>query len=136
MAKTVQPVDLHVGRKMRERRILCKLSQGRLGDLIGVSFQQIQKYEKGANRVGASRLLQIADALEVPASFFFDDIPSARSISRLPGADGAAGFAITRESVELVRAFNAIPDRATRRRIVQLVRTIADSTARAAESAA
>lgn len=136
MTKQAQPVDQHVGLKVRERRILRGVSQERLGELVGVSFQQIQKYEKGLNRIGASRLSQIAAVLEVPVSYFFDDSAPVRSQPGDGDAADAGTFLVTHESVELVRAFMAIPDRETRRRIIQLARSIADSAARATASAA
>lgn len=121
------PVDVHVGLRLRMRRMMLSLSQEKLGEALGVSFQQIQKYEKGSNRIGAGRLQDIARRLEVPISYFYDD---------MPGSEPATGFADTgvsyvselltsSDGVELTRAFLRVKDPAVRRRIVELVKSIA-----------
>ena len=76
--KTPNPIDEHVGRRLRMRRRMLAMSQGKLGDALGLTFQQVQKYEKGANRIGASRLQQISHILQVPVAFFFEDLPATR----------------------------------------------------------
>ena len=87
MIKVPNPIDKHVGARVRMRRLMVGMSQGKLGEALNVTFQQVQKYEKGANRIGASRLQQLARVLEVPPAFFFDGAPS---------SDGSAvGFAET-----------------------------------------
>ena len=128
------PVDVHVGGRIKLRRTLLGLSQERLGDALGLTFQQVQKYERGANRVSASRLHDMARALGVPIGYFFDDLPSEAA-----RATGAAGFAenqegfgagippdllARRESVDLVQAFWRIPDATVRRKLLDLVRVM------------
>ncbi|MEQ8657278.1 MAG: helix-turn-helix domain-containing protein [Hyphomicrobiales bacterium] len=121
------PVDVHVGTRLRMRRMMLSISQEKLGDALGVSFQQIQKYEKGTNRIGAGRLRDIATELKVPIPYFYDD---------LPGEEPAMGFAesgmsyvsellTSSDGVELTRAFLRVKDPAVRRRIVDLVKSIA-----------
>src|SRR6478736_9583220 len=100
MAKrSPDPVDRHVGARIRMRRLMLKLSQPQLGDALGLSFQQLQKYEKGTNRVGASRLQHIASILQVPVSFFFEELPIQRSeraqISDAPSPESVAAFVST-----------------------------------------
>lgn len=123
------PVDVHVGTRIRLRRTLMGLSQEKLGELVGLTFQQIQKYEKGANRVGASRLYQFAKVLEVPPSFFFDDMPDDVSGGPLSGMNEpepepyeTADPMTKRETLELVRAYYKIDDALVRRRLFELVK--------------
>ena len=133
------PVDIHVGRRLRQRRALLGLSQEKLGRAVGLTFQQIQKYERGANRIGASRLLQLSRALAVPIAYFFEDAPgqparAGRKVeSKLKGsphkasAEDAAGrdpFS-RRETLELVRAYYAIANPFVRKRVLELVRALA-----------
>ena len=131
------PIDVHVGSRIRLRRTLLGMSQERLGDALGLTFQQIQKYERGVNRVGASRLFDLSRVLDVPISFFFDDMPET-----LSGAHGgsaqprrAAGFAESqegfgdeqmgrRETLELVRAYYRITDPAVRKRVFELIKSL------------
>jgi len=115
------PVDVHVGARMRLRRTLLGLSQEKLGALIGLTFQQVQKYERGANRIGASRLFDIARVLDVPVSYFFDQIDPATAASSpvavitgaavnpLPGADLDGDPMTRRKTIELVRNYYALP---------------------------
>jgi transcriptional regulator with XRE-family HTH domain len=140
------PVDVHVGGRIRLRRALMGLSQERLGDALGLTFQQVQKYERGANRVSASRLYELSGVLDVPVSFFFDGMdsgqPGTRTTGGIPGfaqaqeafggaPDGAASPAseITlfsrRETIELVRIYYRIEDPAMRRRVLDLIRMMA-----------
>ena len=110
------------------RRKMLGLSQEKLGDRLGITFQQIQKYEKGTNRIGASRLQAMANALDVPVSYFFpDQATSDGGGLQEPGADFVMDFMSTTEGVELSRAFMRISDAKVRRKIVELVRALADS---------
>lgn len=127
--KSPNPVDKHVGSRVRMRRMMIGMSQEKLGENLGITFQQIQKYEKGTNRIGASRLQHISTVLGVSISFFFDGIPSAT-----PGTPGFAedaspayvsDFLATSEGIALTRAFLKIPDSKVRRRIVDLVEALA-----------
>lgn len=126
------PVDVHVGARIKLRRTLLGLSQERLGDALGLTFQQVQKYERGANRVSASRLHDMARALEVPIGFFFDDLPAeaARATGAVGFAEGQEPFGIPpdllarRESIELVQAFWRIDDATQRRRVLDLVKAM------------
>ncbi|MCI0430134.1 MAG: helix-turn-helix transcriptional regulator [Rhodospirillales bacterium] len=117
--------DLHVGQRLRLRRTLLGLSQGELGRRVGLTFQQIQKYERGANRIGASRLVDLAAALGVAPAWFFEEIPVPhRAHDRKPDRDTAQGIG-GREALELIRLFNQIKDRRVRERILALVRAVA-----------
>lgn len=115
------PIDVHVGGRLRLRRTLMGLSQTELARAVSLTFQQVQKYESGANRVSASRLYHIAEALDVPVSFFFDDIP------RVDGEDEAprASFEPDRELLELTRNYRSIGDGEVRRGIYELVKRLA-----------
>ena len=133
VAKKPNPIDIHVGSRVRLRRMLLSMSQEKLGDQMGLTFQQIQKYEKGTNRIGASRLYNIAQILEVPVQFFFDDAPLAAGQSE--GVSGMSEpkmenflyeFISTRDGLELIRAFVSIRDPKVRKRVVDLVRTLSN----------
>lgn len=126
--KSPNPIDIHVGSRIRLRRMMLSMSQEKLGDALGITFQQIQKYEKGTNRVGASRLQHIATVLKVPVSFFFEDAPGA------PDEAGGFGeqshtyvvdFLSSSEGLSLNKAFVRIKDSRVRRRIVDLVQSLA-----------
>jgi transcriptional regulator with XRE-family HTH domain len=123
------PVDVHVGARMRMRRTLLGLSQEKLGDALGLTFQQVQKYERGANRVGASRLHQLSRALDVPVSYFFDEMSDGDpSPPGPPAADDPPAEAdpmTRRETLELVRAYYRIRDPSVRRRVFELTKTLA-----------
>jgi transcriptional regulator with XRE-family HTH domain len=125
MAKTPNPIDKHVGARLRMRRLMVGMSQGRLGEALDVTFQQIQKYEKGANRIGASRLQQLARVLEVPPAFFFEDAPSfepgAAAFAEPAASAYVVDFLSTSEGLQLNRAFVQIRDPKVRKRIVDLV---------------
>ena len=125
--KKPNPIDIHVGSRIRLRRNILGISQERLGEKLGITFQQIQKYEKGTNRVGASRLQAIASILGVPVSFFFDDAPGATASEMVEGKamNVVLDFLGTAEGLQLNRAFVRIHDRAIRRRIIELVRALA-----------
>ena len=125
------PVDVHVGSRVRLRRTLLGMSQERLAEALGLTFQQVQKYERGANRIGASRLHQLSRILEVPVSFFFEEmtVAPARAASQTGLAEEQAGFAHDpmgrRETLELVRAYYRIPDEKVRKRIFEMVKAVA-----------
>ncbi|MFX4220041.1 MAG: helix-turn-helix domain-containing protein [Thalassobaculum sp.] len=128
-ATNPNPIDIHVGARVRLRRTLLGMSQERLGEALGLTFQQVQKYERGANRVGASRLFELAKALGVPVSYFFDDMPEGGSPEPSAGPAGQAQEdpMRRRETIELVRAYYSIPDETARRRLYELMRSIAGS---------
>jgi transcriptional regulator with XRE-family HTH domain len=127
--KSPNPIDVHVGGRVRVRRILMNLSQEKLGDKIALTFQQVQKYEKGMNRISASKLYEIARALEVPVHFFFEGI-SVDGDDTTPGfaeggGDGSVvDFLHTAEGLRLNKAFVEIDNPAVRRKIVELVRAL------------
>ena len=132
MAKIPNPIDLHVGSRVRMRRMLLGMSQEKLGEALGVTFQQVQKYEKGMNRIGASRLQDIAKILDAPPSFFFEDAPTAGGDAQPGFAESrSAGFVVeflsTVEGLQLNKAFATIKDPKVRKRIVDLVVAIAAS---------
>jgi transcriptional regulator with XRE-family HTH domain len=127
--KTPNPVDIHVGSRIRLRRNMAGMSQEKLGESLGITFQQIQKYEKGTNRVGASRLQAIAQILEVPVSFFFQDVPSdtpAVGFADQHSTNYVVDFVSSTEGLRLNRAFVRIADAKVRARIIDLVRALAD----------
>jgi transcriptional regulator with XRE-family HTH domain len=127
------PIDIHVGSRVRLRRITLGMSQEKLGGRLGITFQQIQKYERGTNRVSASRLQEAARALGVPAAYFFEDAPGdAPAIvgDTERGFSAIVAFLLTPEGVGLNRAFSRIRDSKIRRRMIDLVKAIArDDTA-------
>ncbi len=127
--KRPNPTDVFVGSRVRMRRKMLGLSQEKLGDKLGITFQQVQKYEKGTNRVGASRLKAMAEALDVPISYFFPDSPPQDGQAGMQ-EDGAAyltDFMSTSDGLELGRHFTRIQDSKTRRKLIELVRAIADA---------
>ncbi len=123
-------VDEHVGARIRVRRTLLGMNQEKLGEILGLSFQQIQKYEKGANRVSASRLFQLAKIFNVPVSYFFENVPAdSASHARRLSDDGKAvpaDMPTSRESLELIRAYHGIPDPARRKIVLGLIEALAD----------
>ena len=129
-SKRANAVDAHIGLRVRTRRMLIGMSQERLGELLKVTFQQIQKYERGANRVSASRLFQLARVLGVPISYFYEALiesPETRTPGFAETADDEVpilAFLNTREGIELNRAFQRITDPAKRRAVVDLVRSM------------
>ena len=131
MNKTPNPIDRHVGARVRMRRLMVGLSQSKLAESLGVTFQQVQKYEKGANRIGASRLQQLARVLEVPPSFFFEGAPSSAmpslGFNEDPGNTYVVDFLSTSEGLQLNRAFTAIKDPRVRKSVIELVERIANS---------
>ncbi|AYE86877.1 MAG: helix-turn-helix transcriptional regulator [Sulfitobacter sp.] len=121
----VHVVDVHVGKRIRQRRWLTGMTQQKLAELVGIKFQQIQKYETGANRVSASRLWDIADALGVPVSFFFEGLKD-EEVADGPAVDGLpADLMADKEAMELVRSYYAIPEN-QRRRLFELARVLSD----------
>ncbi len=127
-------IDVHVGSRVRMRRTLLGLSQEKLGEALGLTFQQVQKYERGANRISASRLFQIGRVLDVPISFFYDEMPDevlrdAQGVMRPGLGEAADPFEhdplAKRETLELVRAYYRISDARVRRRIFELVKAVA-----------
>ena len=132
--KKPNPTDIHVGSRIRLRRNMLGMSQEKLGENLGITFQQIQKYEKGTNRVGASRLQAIASIFGVPVGFFFEDLPGQDSaVSRGFAEDASMNLAVefctSAEGLQLNRAFVKIADQKVRRRIIELVKSLsADET--------
>jgi transcriptional regulator with XRE-family HTH domain len=128
--KQANPVDGHVGHRVRLRRMLIGMSQERLGDLLGLTFQQVQKYEKGINRIGAGRLFEVAGILGVPISFFYEDAHAgAASVSGFAEGDEpppVMEFLSSGEGLQLSLAFMRIKDGKIRRRILDLVRSLAN----------
>ncbi|MCK6442319.1 helix-turn-helix domain-containing protein [Elstera cyanobacteriorum] len=121
------PIDIHVGSRVKLRRTLLGMSQDKLGEAIGLTFQQVQKYERGANRIGASRLFELSKVLDVPVSFFFDDMPAATSGGPVPGiAAASAGEPdlAKREILELARAFDRIKDGKVRKSVLELTKSL------------
>ena len=118
------PVDVHVGKRIRHRRWRVGMTQQQLAEKVGIKFQQIQKYETGANRVSASRLWDIADALDVPVSFFFEGIENENS-EVASGDNVPADILGDKEALDLVRSYYAIPEN-QRRRLFELARVLSD----------
>ncbi len=133
--KKPNPVDAHVGSRVRLRRMLLGMSQERLGESMGLTFQQVQKYEKGVNRIGASRLFQISKILDVPVQFFFEEAPhvggdggtAARGLAEPDSEAFILEFLNSREGLELNRAFVKIADPKVRKSVVDLVRALSVS---------
>ncbi len=126
------PIDVHVGSRVRLRRTLLGMSQEKLGEAIGLTFQQVQKYERGANRIGASRLYDLSRVLDVPVSFFFDDAPVTEiEPSQYELDDEPTPIELDpmakRETLELVRAYYRITDPAVRKRLFELTKSIANA---------
>lgn len=137
LKKTPNPVDKHVGSRVRMRRVLIGMSQEKLGEALGITFQQIQKYEKGTNRIGASRIQQIATVMAVPVSYFFDDAPGSEprqdGFAEAPGSDYVVDFLTTNEGLQLNKSFVRISDPKVRRKIVDLVSALADPAPKASD---
>jgi transcriptional regulator with XRE-family HTH domain len=133
--KAPNPTDKHVGARVRMRRMMLGMSQEKLGDALGLTFQQVQKYEKGANRIGASRLQQIAHILQVPVAFFFEGAPNAPGQTTglsdtAPSPAYVSDFLATSDGLALTKAFMRIKDAKLRRRIVDLVEQMVSDTDR------
>ena len=134
MTNKPDPIDVHVGSRVRLRRTLLGMSQSKLGDKLGLTFQQIQKYERGANRIGASRLFQLSRILDVPISFFFDELPAALKTTqgqviwglRERGQKSLEPDPLARrETLELVRAYYRISSPRVRKRLFELTKSLA-----------
>lgn len=135
MAKAADDIDAHIGSRVRLRRMTVSVSQESLGEALGVTFQQIQKYEKGLNRIGAGRLYRIARILDVPVAYFYEGLPELNGAASLNGLKISAeadersaevmSFLTSPEGYSLSSAFARIEDAPTRRRLVDLIRTIA-----------
>lgn len=130
--KKAHPIDVHVGGRVRLRRTLLGMSQEKLGAAVGLTFQQIQKYERGGNRMGASRLYQFSRILGVPISYFFDDLPEevlhevpALAVPDAPEAPQEPDTAQKRKTLELVQAYHRIADPKVRHRLYELARSLA-----------
>ena len=126
--KSPNPTDKYVGSRVRMRRLMLEMSQEKLGEKLGLTFQQVQKYEKGTNRIGASRLQHISQILKVPVSFFFDGALGKQAddgSSKAPVADYVSDFLSSSDGLALTKAFTNIKDSKLRRRVVDLVEEIA-----------
>jgi len=131
--RSANPVDVHVGTRVRLRRQVLKMSQERLGDQLGVTFQQVQKYERGANRIGASRLWKISDVLNVPVSFFFDGLSDKMAHGEFTENDQMPivyDFINSSDGVALAKAVSQIKSKAVRRQILELARSLANDASR------
>ena len=118
------PVDVHVGKRIRHRRWLVGMTQQQLAEKVGIKFQQIQKYETGMNRISASRLWDIADALDVPVAFFFDGLGHGETAGPIDEPPG--DILADKEALELVRSYYAIPEN-QRKRLFDLARVLSDA---------
>ena len=126
--KQANPIDVQVGNRVRIRRMLIGMSQERLGDLLGLTFQQVQKYEKGVNRIGAGRLFEVARILNVPVDFFYEGLgpnPSAANETE-PAAPPVMEFVSSGEGLQLSSAFMKIKDAKVRKRVLDLVKSLAE----------
>lgn len=125
------PTDIHVGSRLRMRRMLLGMSQEKLGLAVGLTFQQVQKYERGTNRIGASRLFDLGKALNVPVGYFFEEMVPSGGAGFSGLAEDQAGFEgssmVKREGLELLRAYNSIRDPEVRRQVLHLVKSIVKS---------
>ena len=127
VAKSPSPTDKHVGARVRMRRLMLGLSQEKLAGGLGLTFQQVQKYEKGTNRIGASRLQQIANILKVQPQFFFEELPKAKGAAHFDSAPSPAylnDFVASNDGIALMKAFMAIESSTLRRSIVHVVEQI------------
>ena len=135
-------VDVHVGARLRQRRTLLGMSQTKLADSVGLTFQQIQKYERGSNRMGSSRLFEFAKVLDVPVSHFFDEMPANALAGRSASGRGRKGFSengaaferekdplIKRETLELVRAYYKIRAAGVRGGVAKMIKALAEADA-------
>lgn len=134
MSASPNPIDIHVGKRVRLRRTLLGLSQEKLGEGLGLTFQQIQKYERGTNRIGSSRLYHLSQLLNVPVAYFFDELhpdlsesgaPASASVEASARGSAEADQLSHRETLELVRAYYRIENPQVRKRIFELVKTLA-----------
>lgn len=128
MKKSPNATDIHVGSRIRLRRVMLGLSQEKLGDGLGITFQQVQKYEKGTNRVGASRLQHISELLDVHISYFFEGTPDTTEDRALAVPSLLSQFINSKEGISLAKAFSGIEDSRVRRRILELVQSLSTSS--------
>mgnify|MGYP003431162503 CR=1 FL=1 len=134
-SRRANPIDKHVGERVRMRRMLLGMSQERLGEQLGLTFQQVQKYEKGVNRIGAGRLFDLSHVLGVPIQFFYEDAPTYQIegashggfAEKSPGETELVDFMATREGLELNKAFVRVTDARVRRSLIELIRSLADA---------
>jgi len=132
VTKVPNPIDRHVGARVRMRRMMIGMSQEKLGEALGLTFQQVQKYEKGTNRISASRLQQISETLSIPLAYFFKGAPVSEGAGNAGFAEAspdegfASDFVMTAEGLSLNRAFARITDAKVRKRIVDLIVTLAE----------
>jgi len=130
--RSANPVDVHVGARVRLRRLMLRMSQDKLGETLGVTFQQVQKYERGANRVSASRLWGMADVLDVPVQYFFEGLNTQAEAGGFGENDQTPlvyDFINSPDGVQLAAAFSRITDPKVRRQVLQLVRALAGESA-------
>jgi transcriptional regulator with XRE-family HTH domain len=125
MSKRSNRIDRHVGRRIRMRRLTLHMSQARLGKAVGVTFQQIQKYEDGSNRISAGALQKMAKAMQVPVAFFFEGAPAPLTAPQVSGPDFVVDFVSSDDGLALIQAFGNLEDARLRRRIVDLVERVA-----------
>lgn len=131
------PVDVHVGHRLRQRRVAVGLTQDRLAKSVGITFQQVQKYERGTNRIVASRLYELAQVLKIPVEYFFEGLDPAEAATRVDNEDDADMVNLPdvmgeRETLMLVRAYHRIGDTQVRRRLVELVKSLSERLGRRA----
>jgi transcriptional regulator with XRE-family HTH domain len=126
--KQANPIDVQVGNRVRIRRMLIGMSQERLGDLLGLTFQQVQKYEKGVNRIGAGRLYEVSRILNVPVDFFYEGVssPAASGSKEMEDAPPVIEFVSSGEGLQLSLAFMKIKDTKVRKRVLDLVKSLAE----------
>jgi transcriptional regulator with XRE-family HTH domain len=130
--KQANPIDAQVGNRVRLRRMLVGMSQEKLGEMLGLTFQQVQKYEKGVNRIGAGRLYQVAGILGVPVSYFYEDVTDRQSEqphAREHASPPVMEFLSSGEGLQLALAFMRIKEPKVRKRMIDLVKTLADGEA-------
>jgi transcriptional regulator with XRE-family HTH domain len=124
--KQANPIDIQVGNRVRIRRMLIGMSQERLGDLLGLTFQQVQKYEKGVNRIGAGRLFEVSRILNVPIDFFYEGVNTQPGAGEPEGAPPVMEFVSSGEGLQLSLAFMKIKDAKVRKRVLDLVKSLAE----------
>lgn len=129
--KQANPIDVQVGNRVRIRRMLIGMSQERLGDLLGLTFQQVQKYEKGVNRIGAGRLFEVARILNVPVDFFYEGLDAVQGSAGVNDAENAPvmEFVSSGEGLQLSLAFMKIKDSKVRKRVLDLVKSLSEEEA-------
>jgi len=123
--KSPNPVDIHIGKRIRMARLLLSISQEKLGDALGLTFQQVQKYEKGTNRVGGSRMLQISKTLQVPVAYFYEGVPGGNAAASEKQKTFVDDFIVSAGGIDLAKAYVALPNDKMRRAIASLVETVA-----------